>query len=84
MPLSMALAGPVSGAVGLTGTFLVAGLAPPVLALVAVLAWRLPADEIAHPLDLPADDLPPTDQPPTDQQATDVLTKAAGLSPPRA
>ncbi|PWW22413.1 putative MFS family arabinose efflux permease [Geodermatophilus normandii] len=56
MPLSMALAGPVSGLLGLTGTFLLAGLVPPVLALVAVLAWRLPADEIAHPLDVPADE----------------------------
>ena len=54
MPLSMALAGPVSGVVGLTGTFLMAGLVPPVLAVVAVLAWRLPADELAHPLDVPA------------------------------
>jgi predicted MFS family arabinose efflux permease len=80
MPLSMALAGPVSELVGLTGTFLLAGLVPPVLAVAAVLAWRLPADEIAHPLDLP----PPTDLPPTDRQATDVLTKTAGLSPPRA
>jgi hypothetical protein len=51
MPLSMALAGTVSQAVGLTGTFLVAGLAPPVLAVVAILAARLPADELAHPLD---------------------------------
>ena len=51
MPLSMALAGPVSGMIGLTGTFLLAGLVPPVLAVVAVLAWRLPADELAHPLD---------------------------------
>jgi hypothetical protein len=53
MPLSMALAGPVSQTVGLTGTFLLAGLVPPVLALAAVLAWRLPADELAHPLDVP-------------------------------
>jgi MFS family permease len=53
MPLSMALAGPVSQSLGLTGTFLLAGLVPPVLAVVAVLAWRLPADELAHPLDQP-------------------------------
>jgi hypothetical protein len=51
MPVSMALAGTVSEVIGLTATFLVAGLAPPVLAIVAVLAARLPADEIAHPLD---------------------------------
>lgn len=60
MPVSMALAGPVSAAVGLAPTFLVAGLVPPVLALVAVLAARLPADELAHPLDVPpaSPDLP--------------------------
>jgi Transmembrane secretion effector len=51
MPLSMALAGPVSELIGLTATFLLAGLAPPVLAVMAMLVWRLPADEIAHPLD---------------------------------
>ncbi len=55
MPLSMALAGPVSGLVGLTGTFLLAGLVPTVLAVAAILVWRLPADELAHPLDLPAE-----------------------------
>ena len=41
--------------VGLTGTFLLAGLVPPVLAVAAVVAWRLPDDELAHPLDEPAD-----------------------------
>jgi MFS family permease len=58
LPLSMALAGPVSEAIGLTATFLVAGLVPPVLAAVTLLAARLPADEIAHPLDRrPAQDV---------------------------
>jgi len=51
MPLSMALAGPVSGWIGLTATFLVAGLVPLALAVAAVLAARMPADELAHPLD---------------------------------
>jgi hypothetical protein len=51
MPLSMALAGPVSEWIGLTATFLVAGLVPLALAVVAILAARMPADEIAHPLD---------------------------------
>ena len=51
MPLSMALAGTVSEVIGLTTTFLLAGLVPPVLAVVAILAARLPADEIAHPLE---------------------------------
>ena len=76
MPLSMALAGPVSGVVGLTGTFLMAGLVPPVLAVVAVLAWRLPADELAHPLDVPAEE----------PAAGEPLSEPAGAAPgpPRA
>jgi MFS family permease len=60
MPVSMALAGPVSELIGLTATFLVGGLAPPVLAVVAIVVARLPADEIAHPLDVPAE--PPVPQ----------------------
>ncbi|MGY1827304.1 MFS transporter [Blastococcus sp. SYSU DS0541] len=61
MPLSMALAGPLSELAGLTGAFLVAGLAPPVFAVVAIWAGRLPADELAHPLDVgrPEPELPP-------------------------
>jgi MFS family permease len=50
MPVSMALAGPVSAAIGLQATFAIAGLAPGVFALVAVLWARLPEDELAHPL----------------------------------
>jgi hypothetical protein len=55
MPLSMALAGTVSEVIGLTATFLVAGLAPPLMAVVAIVVARLPADELAHPLDVPAE-----------------------------
>ncbi len=51
MPVSMALAGPVAETIGLAPAFLVAGLIPVVLALIAILAARMPADEIAHPLD---------------------------------
>lgn len=51
MPLSMALAGPVGERVGIPITFVVAALVPPVLAVVALAAWRLPRDELAHPLD---------------------------------
>ncbi|WP_244930582.1 MFS transporter [Nocardioides sp. W7] len=50
MPVSMALAGPVSDAIGLRTTFLIAGLVPVVAAVVATVAGRLPADELAHPL----------------------------------
>lgn len=55
MPVSMALAGPVAEVIGLAPAFLAAGLAPVVLALIAILAARMPADEIAHPLDSSAD-----------------------------
>ncbi len=59
MPLSMALAGPVSELIGSSAVFLVAGLAPPLLAAVAVLAARMPADEVAHPHDTGAAVVPP-------------------------
>lgn len=51
MPVSMALAGPVSDAIGLQTTFLIAGVAPAVFAIAAILIWRLPHDELANPLD---------------------------------
>ncbi len=51
MPVSMAAAGPVAHAIGLRNTFFIAGLVPLVVAVVATLWARLPADEIAHPLD---------------------------------
>lgn len=54
MPVSMALAGPVGEAVGIPVAFLLAGTVPVVLALIALLVWRLPRDEIAHPLDTAA------------------------------
>lgn len=50
MPVSMAIAAPVSGVLGLRTTFLVAGLLPVLFAIVAIVAARLPADEVAHPL----------------------------------
>lgn len=51
MPVSMALAGPVADLIGLSATFLIAGVAPTVFAVVAILVWRLPEDELANPLD---------------------------------
>ncbi len=50
MPLSFALAGPVSETIGLTATFTLAALVPLPLAVIAVAAARMPRDEIAHPL----------------------------------
>jgi MFS family permease len=65
MPVSMAVAGPAGELLGVPVTFVLAGLVPVFLATAAILGWRLPADEIAHPLDAPAepekaDDLPAT------------------------
>jgi MFS family permease len=51
MPVSMALAGPVSEAIGVSTTFLIAGVVPIVFAVVAIVWAKLPEDEIAHPLD---------------------------------
>ena len=50
MPISMALAGPVAELIGIRATFFLAGIVPGVVAVVAILWARLPADEIAHPL----------------------------------
>ncbi len=50
MPVSMALAGPLGVAVGMDVVFLVAGLVPLPLAVIAILAARMRTDEIAHPL----------------------------------
>jgi len=46
----MALAGPVGEYIGIPTTFVVAAVVPPVLAVVALLVWRLPRDELTHPL----------------------------------
>ncbi|WP_066039066.1 MFS transporter [Herbiconiux solani] len=53
MPLSMAIAGPVGEAIGVAPAFVVAGAVPVVIAVVAILAARMPRDELEHPLDLP-------------------------------
>ena len=66
MPLSMALAGPVSELIGLRWTFVVGGAAPAVLAVLTIVAARMPADEIAHPLDVVPEEGPAAaeEQPP--------------------
>ena len=53
MPVSMAIAGPAGAAFGIAAVFLVAGVAPVLLAVAAILIPRLDRDEIAHPLDHP-------------------------------
>jgi MFS family permease len=51
MPVSMAIAGPVGAAVGYGWTFFWAGTVPVVLGLIAVVAARMPRDEIENPLE---------------------------------
>lgn len=51
MPVSMALVGPVSEAIGVRETFWIAALAPLVVCVVAWLWARMPADEVSNPLD---------------------------------
>jgi MFS family permease len=56
MPVSMAVAGPVGEWIGVPLTFVLAGTIPVFLAAAAIVAWRLPKDEIAHPLE-PAEEV---------------------------
>ncbi|MET4093632.1 MFS transporter [Arthrobacter sp. UYCu712] len=50
MPVSMALAGPAAAVLPVWLIFLVAGTVCPVVAVVAMVVARMPADELAHPL----------------------------------
>jgi hypothetical protein len=71
MPVSMALAGPLGEAVGIPLVFAVAGFAPPVFAIAVILIWRLPRDELAHPLDsLPDASGPAIDGPASEPEPT--------------
>jgi MFS family permease len=51
MPVSMALAGPAALVVPVWLIFLAAGTVCPLMAVVAMVVARMPADELAHPLD---------------------------------
>ncbi|MDG4786613.1 MFS transporter [Micromonospora sp. WMMD1102] len=61
MPLSMAIAGPVSAGIGLGPTFALAGLLPAALAVLAIVLARMPQDELAHPLDVPPETAGPAE-----------------------
>lgn len=50
MPVSFAVVGPLSKVVSMQTIFLVAGIAPPILAAIAMWAARMRRDEVAHPL----------------------------------
>ncbi|GAA1551017.1 tetracycline efflux MFS transporter Tet(V) [Kribbella hippodromi] len=51
MPVSIAIAGPLSLLVPIPVIFVIAGILPPVLALIALQAGRMRASETSHPLD---------------------------------
>ena len=51
MPISMALAGPLSTVVPIPVIFVVAGIVPFVLCFLVLWVARMPRDEIAHPLE---------------------------------
>jgi MFS family permease len=62
MPVSMALAGPVGEAIGIAPAFVIAAVVPVFLAVITIVAARLPRDEIENPLDPPGDDVDPSSQ----------------------
>lgn len=73
MPVSMAIAGPAGETVGLPVVFLIAGVAPLVIGVVAIVAARMTRDEIAHPLDASA---PPSLVEPVETEPVDIETAA--------
>ena len=58
MPVSMALAAPVSHWIGVTWTFVLAGLLPVPVAIIAYWHHRLDRDELEHPLTIPEIEVP--------------------------
>jgi MFS family permease len=81
MPVSMAVAGPVGERIGIPTTFVLAGTVPVFLAVAAILGWKLPADEIAHPLE-PVPDADPESRPavrPTAGAVDSTEASSAGL-----
>ncbi len=58
MPVSMAFAGPAGESFGLPAVFLIAGVVPLVIGVVAIIAARMTRDEIANPLDASEDSEP--------------------------
>lgn len=73
MPVSMALAGPAAEVLPIWLIFLGAGTVCPVMAAVAMAVARMPADELAHPLD---------DREPDDREVDDRAAAPAETSGP--
>ena len=51
MPVSIAIAGPLSLLVPIPVIFVIAGVVPPLLSVIAIVAGRMPKTELARPLD---------------------------------
>jgi MFS family permease len=80
MPVSMAFAGPAGESLGLTTVFLIAGAAPLVIGVVAIIAARMRRDEIANPLDTSEESVdvtPVADALSRDTDATDLSRSSA-------
>ncbi|MEV1129265.1 MFS transporter [Agromyces sp. NPDC049794] len=69
MPVSMAFAGPAGESLGLPMVFLIAGVAPLVIGVVAIVAARMTRDELANPID-------------AGEAATEAASDTAGASAP--
>jgi Transmembrane secretion effector len=59
MPVSMALVGPVGESLGIPVTFVIAGLVPVIIGVLAIVLFRMPADELANPLSPQVDQAQP-------------------------
>ncbi|APF41248.1 MFS transporter [Neomicrococcus aestuarii] len=70
LPVSMALAGPLSQIIPISVIFIVAGVVSPVVAVIAWLAGRMYDDEISHPLD---------SQPPSEDDREDTAIGHGGI-----
>ncbi len=77
MPVSMAIAGPVSLAIGVSTTFVLAGALPTLIAVLAIVLAKMPKDELAHPLDLvPEEEAAELADATSDQPAPSALAKS--------
>ena len=82
MPVSMALAGPAAEVLPLWLIFLVAGTVCPVMAVVAMVIARMPADELAHPLARAAEESGDAEEPAGAEQSGGAEEPAEdGLAP---
>ncbi|HLL64185.1 MAG TPA: MFS transporter [Micromonosporaceae bacterium] len=82
MPVSMALAGPVSTAIGLDATFVLAGVLPTAIAVLAIVLAKMRQDELAHPLDVPPEPSQPGESDPDGSQPGPIQPESIQSGPP--